>query len=92
MKYIEILLKIAFVGQIVTFFQPLFYENTAFLFFIETAFMLGIVLLLNKKQSYGYVLSHREVIMRRIEGVLLILFAMLMIFTLNQLTNNIIGN
>jgi hypothetical protein len=91
MKYVESFLKIAFVAQTLTFFKPLFYENTAFLFFIETAFMLGIVLLLNKKQSYGYVLSHREVIMRRIEGVLLIVFSVLMVITLNQLTGNFLS-
>jgi len=92
MRYFEIFLKIAFVGQIVTFFKPLFYENTAFLFFIETALMLGIVLLLNKKQSYGYQLTRRDIIIRRIEGVLLIVFAILMMFTLNQLTNNVLSN
>jgi hypothetical protein len=91
MKYLEIFLKIAFVGQIITFFKPLFYENTAFLFFIETAFMLGIVLLLNKKHSYGYRLTRRDLIIRRIEGVLLIFFAILMVITLNQLTNNLIN-
>ncbi|MEK7646717.1 MAG: hypothetical protein AAB381_03435 [Patescibacteria group bacterium] len=92
MRYFEIFLKIAFVGQIITFFKPLFYENTAFLFFIETSFMLGIVLLLNKKQSYGYRLTQRDLVIRRIEGVLLVIFAVLMVFTLNQLTNNLISN
>ena len=91
MKYFESFLKLAFVAQTLTFFKPLFYENPMFLVFLETSFILGIVLLLNKKQSYGYTLSTGEIIMRKIEGTLLVIFSIALFFTLNQLTTNFLN-
>lgn len=89
MRYFESILKLAFVGQALTFFRPFFYENPYFLIFLETSFILGIVLLLNKKQSYGHRLTSAEIIMRKIEGVLLIIFSLALFFTINILTTSL---
>jgi hypothetical protein len=75
MKYFEIILKLLFVAGAVTFFVSKEFFMLNLWVFIIVALVLGVVLLFNKKQSYGYQLSSREVTMRRVEGVVLVVFA-----------------
>ncbi len=76
MKYFEIILKILFVTGAVTFFLD---RNTfwdSIYYFLVVCLVLGITLIFNKKkQSYGYKLVKREIIMRRVEGIVLVVFA-----------------
>lgn len=74
MKYVEIILKIMFLcAAVVVFFMPGLLIDFVYVFATVSA-LLGAVLLFNKKQSYGYELSSREVVIRRLEGVLLVIF------------------
>lgn len=50
--------------------------------FAAISLVLGLVLIFNKKQSYGYELSKREIIIRKIEGVILAVFVVFVIFAL----------
>ena len=77
MKYIEIILKIAFAVGAVTFFvsQSVFLQY--FSLFLVVCILLGITLIFNKDQSYGYSLAQREVVMRRIEGGVLVVFSVM---------------
>jgi hypothetical protein len=75
MKYFEIILKLLFVAGAVTFFTAREFFMLNLWMFIIAALVLGVVLFFNKKQSYGYQLSSREIIMRRIEGGVLVVFA-----------------
>jgi len=77
MKKLEIILKILFVASFVFLYAT--YKDSfgaAMVVFLSISFLLGIVLIINKDQSYGYPLSFHEVVERRIEGVLLILFSL----------------
>jgi hypothetical protein len=78
MRYFEIILKIVFLGAVlvVGFNNDLLFSRWLCVI-LTVSLLLGIVLLLNKKQSYGYELSMREVKIRRIEGVLLVVFGMI---------------
>jgi hypothetical protein len=75
MKYIEIILKLLFVGiSITAIMSSTFFVDYMYAFLI-VSFILGLVLCFNREQSYGYQLSEREVKIRRIEGGLLVLFS-----------------
>ncbi len=76
MKYIEIILKVAFVAGAGVFFTAGDMFMTYFSSFLLVCILLGIILLFNKDQSYGYKLAKREVVMRRIEGAVLIVFTL----------------
>lgn len=75
MKYFEISLKILFLlGSIYSIKA----ETVPYPFLISyllICMILGIVLFFNKKQSYGYELSKREIVIRKIEGILLVAFS-----------------
>ncbi len=76
MRKLEIILKILFVVLFVFVYRA----NDGFFglsgaAFLLVSFLLGLTLLVNKDQSYGYPLSFHEVVERRIEGVLLIAFS-----------------
>ncbi|MES2216065.1 MAG: hypothetical protein V4481_02105 [Patescibacteria group bacterium] len=76
MKYFEIVLKILFVAGAVTFFldRNTFWDSICY--FLAVCLVLGITLIFNKKkQSYGYKLAKREIVMRRVEGIVLVVFA-----------------
>ncbi len=74
MKYIEIILKVAFVAGAAIFFTSKEMFMTYLSSFLLVCILLGITLLFNKDQSYGYKLKKREVVMRRVEGAVLVLF------------------
>ena len=76
MRKLEIILKILFIASFVlvySTFSGFFTISSAV--FLPVSFLLGLVLIINKDQSYGYPLSFHEVVERRIEGVLLIIFS-----------------
>jgi hypothetical protein len=75
MKYFEIILKLLFVAGAAAFFISKEFFMLYLCGFLIVTFILGVVLMFNKKQSYGYVLSKREVTIRRVEGAILIVFA-----------------
>ncbi len=76
MKIFEIILKILFtIGSVYTIKAPII-PHLFLVAYLLVCFILGFVLIFNKKQSYGYELSKREIIMRRIEGVSLIAFTL----------------
>jgi hypothetical protein len=77
MKYIEIILKLAFLAGVIVFASARDFFFTNLVWFLGVSLLLGIVLIFNRKQSYGYELSYREVVIRRIEGIILIVFAIL---------------
>jgi hypothetical protein len=76
MRTIEITLKISFfiIIAAIGFNNDLLFSNWLCAL-LTASFLLGIVLLFNRRQSYGYELSNREIKLRRIEGVILVIFA-----------------
>ena len=89
MRYLEIILKLAFVVTAIFVGVNYSVHTSDILIFLAISFLLGIILLFNKKQSYGYTLEKREIVIRRIEGVLLVLFSIILFFIL--LKNPIAG-
>ena len=80
MKKIEIAFKILFlIGSIYSIKSETVSGNFLVLYLL-VCLILGIILLFNKKQSYGYELKPREVIMRKIEGVILIAFSVFVFY------------
>ncbi len=75
MKYFEIILKLAFLGGSIYAIKAETVSHTFLISYLVVCLVLGIVLFFNKKQSYGYELEKREIIMRRVEGVLLVAFS-----------------
>lgn len=75
MKYFEILLKLLFLGGSIYSIKVETVPYPFLVTYIIVCLVLGVVLIFNKKQSYGYELAKREVIMRRVEGVLLVTFS-----------------
>lgn len=74
MKYFEIVVKVWFVASAVALY---FVRDSICLYksLAAASLVLGITLIFNKQHSYGwYKIRHREVIMRKIEGVILIVF------------------
>lgn len=77
MRKLEIILKILFLAMFVFVYRTYSdYFGLSAAVFILISFLLGLVLMVNKDQSYGYPLSFHEVVERRIEGVLLIVFSL----------------
>lgn len=83
MKYFEILLKIIFAALAIFLVITGNITSMWFCLFLLISFILGIVLIFNKKESYSYKNPKKGVfVTRRIEGVLLIIFSVA-IFVLN---------
>ncbi len=80
MKIFEIILKVAFLVDAIYLYAAKFINPSYFSTFIIICVLLGVVLIFNKKQSYGYMLAKKEIVMRRIEGIALIIFAVAMVF------------
>ncbi len=74
MKYFESVLKVWFLTSATGFYFV--QESSCWLKSLAvSSIILGITLIFNKNHSYGwYKISHREVILRKIEGVILIIF------------------
>jgi hypothetical protein len=80
MKYFEIILKIAFLALAIYVIATRQVFGEAFMILTYIAFILGVVLIFNKKQSYNYPANYPKIknvfMMRRIEGIILVLCAL----------------
>ena len=89
MKYIEIILKLAFLALSIYIIVSKNVMSDWFLALLAVALLLGITLIFNKKQSYNYPSNwprlNRVFLLRRIEGALLVIcsVAMLVFIHLN---------
>jgi hypothetical protein len=81
MKYIEIILKLAFLLLAIVLFVTKAFVSPWFFAFLVVSFILGIVLFFNKHESYGYPAGYsrmnRVYLTRKIEGVLLVAFSII---------------
>ena len=76
MKYTEIVLKLAFLAGAIYVFVTKSITSPIFGFFLLICLFLGIVLFFNKKNSYGtWGNKPKDILMRRVEGILLVIFA-----------------
>ncbi len=75
MKIFEIILKLLFLGGSIYSIRAEGVQTPYLIAYLSICLVLGVVLFFNKKQSYGYELSKREIVIRKIEGVLLGVFA-----------------
>ena len=78
MRYIETILKLAFLAGSVAFMWMRMLPPSLFSAFMYINFLLGVTLIFNKEASYHFTQTPRDIFLRRIEGALLILFAMFM--------------
>jgi len=76
MKIFEIVLKILFLSGSIYSIKAETVPYPFLILYLLICMTLGIVLIFNKKQSYGYELSKREITIRKIEGVLLCSFSL----------------
>ena len=77
MRFLESILKLLFVIGAVYFLATNLFWSTLFVIFLVTCFLLGLVLIFNKKASYRFKQSRNDFTMRKVEGVLLVLFAVI---------------
>lgn len=75
MRAFEIILKILFLAGSAYSIKAETVPHGFLIAYLLVCLVLGLILFFNKKQSYGYELARREVIMRRIEGGILVVFA-----------------
>lgn len=75
MRFIEIILKLAFLLGAIYIFAIGWVALTFSLAFISVAILLGICLLFNKEASYNFPQTKRDLLLRRIEGIVLIVAA-----------------
>ena len=76
MRIIEIILKLAFLVLAIFVIATQQVFGQWFMWLVYVGFLLGLILIFNKKESYGYPADYpkmsRVYLMRRIEGALLI--------------------
>jgi len=81
MKIIEIILKLAFLTLSIYFISTGQIFNHWFMILVYVGLVLGLVLIFNKHESYGYPKDYpkmnRVYLMRRIEGVILVIGALI---------------
>ncbi|MEK7609505.1 MAG: hypothetical protein AAB470_00075 [Patescibacteria group bacterium] len=75
MRYTEIILKLLFLIGAVSFIITKNILSPLFQVFLVVTILLGITLLLNKNASYYFKQSNRDLTIRKIEGILLIVFS-----------------
>lgn len=76
MRQLELFLKVVFVIMAVaTFLDQVLYSPYLGVF-IVVSFLLGIVLLFNKQASYRFKQTKRDLLIRRIEGIVLVAFSL----------------
>jgi hypothetical protein len=80
MKIIEILLKLGFLGESIYLFITKTNDVNSWNIYLTICILLGLVLMLNKKASYNFKQSKRDLMIRRIEGAALIIFAVVVVF------------
>jgi hypothetical protein len=80
MRYLEIVLKLAFlIGAVCLYIQKATIGSCVNIFLL-ISLLLGIILIINKDSSYHYPQTKRDYIIRRIEGGILIVFSILFFF------------
>lgn len=85
MKYIETILKLAFlVGGIYVIATSNMYSY-CFLVFLIICMFLGITLVFNKEASYNFKQTKRDLTIRKIEGVILLAFSGIVLTLINIL-------
>ncbi len=77
MRYIEIILKLAFLGLSIFFLVTQTVVSPLFDLFLIVCIVLGLVLLLNKHASYNFRQSKKDLKLRQVEGGVMILFAVI---------------
>lgn len=82
MRIFEIILKLAFFLSSMYFVAARPFDATCFTAFLVLSLILGIVLIFNKDSSYDYPQTKKDYFIRRIEGGVLIAFAVI-IFIIN---------
>ncbi|MDB5259281.1 MAG: hypothetical protein JWO73_489 [Candidatus Taylorbacteria bacterium] len=79
LKKIEIALKLIFVLSVSMLWAQGWFERVWAFAFLISSLLLGITLIFNKESSYGYKCSELEYSYRRIEGAVLLVFAIVSI-------------
>lgn len=82
MRYIETALKIIYLVGSVYFIYTENVLSPFFWVYTVLSAVLGAILIFNKDSSYRFAQKPRDIIMRRIEGVILIVFAVSTVFIL----------
>ncbi len=75
MRYIESILKLLFLAGAIFFIVTKDISSSNFLCFLLVSLILGVVLMFNKDASYHFKQTKRDLGMRKIEGVLLVIFS-----------------
>ena len=75
MRYTELLLKIVFLADSIYFIVTKSLDSESFLAFLLLTLILGIILIFNKKASYNFKQTKRDLMLRHIEGVIMIAFS-----------------
>lgn len=83
MKKLEITLKVGFVLLALGLIFSGSVNYFGLMIFLVISFALGGVLLFSKDSSYSHKHTKKEYVMRRIEGVLLVIFALVSWFLIN---------
>ncbi len=76
MRYFEIILKLAFVVSAGILMYTKTIPSAWFCTFLIVSLILGVTLIFNKQASYNFPQSKRDLIIRRIEGGLLVVFVL----------------
>jgi len=84
MRYIELLLKLAFFALAAIVFIVQTPVSIWFSIFLLVGLALGLVLILNRKSSYTFKHKKSDYVMRRIEGVLLVLMVIVFVMLLKN--------
>ncbi len=77
MRNFEIILKIAFLAGSIVFLFTKDFNSVGFLIFLIVCAVLGCVLVVNKDSSYHYPQTPRDLVIRKIEGILLVVFSII---------------
>ena len=75
MRYVEIILKLAFLVTSVFLIVTRDIFSPIFSLLLIICIVLGLVLMLNKKASYNFRQTKKDLKMRQVEGGILVLFA-----------------
>jgi hypothetical protein len=78
MRYIEIILKLSFLALAITLLITKNIVSPFFTLFLLVSIVLGLVLMINKDASYHFKQSRKDIRIRRFEGAIMILFAVIM--------------
>ena len=82
MRHIETILKLLFAAGAIFFIIDKSVASPFFFTFLLISLILGIILIFNKDASYHFKQSQRDLGIRKIEGVLLVIFSVVMFITI----------